>query len=132
MSELNKFIKEFKEAIDKRKESKLVVKEKHDWVDASRYIYEHKYKLDIGNCTYIETNRLIPEKTINFHYKNLEIAYKIEFRGAYTSVRYTFHKIGDPNFYEEVLVIDEAFIRTMQDVEFLIKGKIDNFYERHR
>ena len=127
MSELNKFIKEFKEAIDKRKEPKLIAKVKYDWVDASRYIYENRYKLDIGDGTYIET-----DGTINFFYRDSEIAYKIEFRDTHTSVRYNFHRIGDPNFYEEVLVIDGAFIRTMRDIEYLIKGKIDNFYERHR
>lgn len=127
MNELDNFIKEFKEAVDKRKEPKLIAKEKYDWVDASKYIYENRYKLDIDNGTYIETT-----ETINFRYRDSEVAYRIEFRDTYTSVRYKFHRIGDPNFYEEVLVIDKAFIKTMRDIEFLIKGRIDKFYERHR
>lgn len=136
MNELDNFIKEFKEAVDKRKEPKLIGV-KRDWVDTediyrNGYQYEHRYKLDIGNGTYIETNGLIPETTINFFYRYSEIAYRIEFKDTYTSVRYKFHRIGDPNFYEEVLVIDKVFIKTMQDVEYLIKGKIDKFYERHR
>lgn len=126
LSELNDFIKEFKEAVDKRKEPKLA-KVNYDWLDAGRFAFEQRYKLDIGNGTYIETNGLIPEETVNFTYRGISVAYKVEFKGAYTDVRYRFHQIGDSNMYEEVVVIDEAYIRTMQDIEHLIKDKLDKF-----
>ena len=152
---LNNFISEFKDAIDKRKQPKVKVEAKrkvtdYTWlgnaineyeylhvdpayIEPSQVYHAYNVNIGIGGNAFIRTgNSIVPEQIYQFQYNprryftSLIVTYLVRYEGSHTTVRYEVRRIGDVTAWAETFCIDEYYTRTIEDVEREITYRIEN------
>lgn len=135
---IDNFISDFKDGIDNRKTKPRIKFKDNVWLSDLKHKNITWLGVDIGlkDSTYINIGTAIePEVYKSFIFNNtIRVEYIVKYMGEHTVVEYNARYDNINNIFIEKFTIDEYYVRTMENIEELIKDRLEqrirNLYGR--